>query len=76
MDRQPRVEGRYESYDARQFTKGTKKEKRPPPTEEQVQLVKDHYLDPDALPAVVFLCTGERRGEACGMPHLRSHVRA
>lgn len=24
-------------------------------------------MDPDALPAVVFLCTGERRGEACGI---------
>lgn len=47
--------------------KGLKKGKRQPPTDEQVQIVKDHYMDPDALPAVVYLCTGERRGEACGI---------
>ena len=47
--------------------RGLKHKKREPPTDEQVQIVKDHYMDPDALPAVVFLCTGERRGEACGI---------
>ena len=47
--------------------KGLRKTKRLPPTEEQVQIVKDHYLDPDALIAVLFLCTGERKGEACGI---------
>lgn len=47
--------------------RGLKRGKRLPPTEEQVQVVKDHYLDPDALPAVVYLCTGERRGEACAI---------
>lgn len=46
---------------------GLKRGKRKPPTEAQVQVVKDHYMDPDALPAVVYLCTGERRGEACGI---------
>lgn len=46
---------------------GLKHVKREPPTDDQVKLVKDHYLDLDALPAVVFLCTGERRGEACGI---------
>ena len=47
--------------------KGLKHGKRPPPTDEQVQIVKNHHLDPDALPAVVYLCTGERRGEACAI---------
>jgi integrase len=47
--------------------KGLKKGKRQPPTEEQVNIVKSHYTDADALPAVVYLCTGERRGEACGI---------
>lgn len=47
--------------------RGLKHTKRQPPTDDQVQIVKKHYLDPDALPAVVFLCTGERRGEACGI---------
>mgnify|MGYP000853082239 CR=1 FL=1 len=47
--------------------RGLKHTKRNPPTDEQVKIVKDHYLDADALPAVVFLCTGERRGEACGI---------
>lgn len=47
--------------------RGLKHIKREPPTDDQVKIVKDHYLDPDALPAVVFLCTGERRGEACGI---------
>lgn len=47
--------------------RGLKHTKREPPTDDQVKIVKDHYLDADALPAVVFLCTGERRGEACGI---------
>jgi integrase len=47
--------------------RGLKHTKREPPTDDQVKIVKDHYLDLDALPAVVFLCTGERRGEACGI---------
>lgn len=47
--------------------RGLKKGRRLPPTEEQVQIVKEHYLDPDALPAVLYLCTGERRGEACAI---------
>ena len=41
-----------------------RKTKRLPPTEEQVQIVKEHAMEKDMLPAVFFLCTGERRGEA------------
>lgn len=47
--------------------RGLKKGKRQPPTDEQVSIVKQHYMDRDALPAVVYLCTGERRGEACAI---------
>jgi len=47
--------------------KGLKRTKRNPPTDEQVNIVKQHYLDADALPAVIYLCTGERRGEACAI---------
>lgn len=47
--------------------KGLKKGRRLPPTEDQIKIVKDHYKDSDALPAVIYLCTGERRGEACGI---------
>ena len=46
---------------------GLRKGKRMPPTDEQIKAVKDHYLDLDALPAVLYLCTGERKGEACGI---------
>lgn len=47
--------------------RGLKRGKHLPPTDEQVQIVKDHYLEADAFPAVAFLCTGERRGEACAI---------
>ncbi len=46
---------------------GLRKGKREPPTTDQVKIVKDHHMDSDALPAVVYLCTGERKGEACGI---------
>lgn len=47
--------------------RGLPKRKRKPPTEAEVQTVKDHYLDPDALLPVAYLCTGERRGEMCAI---------
>lgn len=47
--------------------RGLHKGKRQPPTNEQVAVVKEHYLDPDALPAVAYLCTGERKGEMCAI---------
>ena len=47
--------------------RGLSKGKRQPPTNEQVAVVKEHYLDPDALPAVAYLCTGERKGEMCAI---------
>ncbi len=47
--------------------RGLSKGKRQPPTDAQVSVVKEHYLDPDALPAVAYLCTGERKGEMCAI---------
>lgn len=47
--------------------RGLKKGKRPPPSDEQVRIVKEHYLDPDALTPVAYLCTGERKGELCAI---------
>lgn len=47
--------------------RGLKKAKRPPPTDAQVNIVKQNYLDPDALIAVAYLCTGERKGELCAI---------
>lgn len=43
--------------------RGLTRGKRKAPDDSLVQLVKDNYLDPDALLAVAYLCTGERRGE-------------
>ena len=47
--------------------RGLKRTKRPPPSDAQVEIVKANYLDPDALIAVAFLCTGERKGELCAV---------
>lgn len=47
--------------------RGLHKGKRQPPTTAEVQIVKEHYLDPDALLPVAYLCTGERRGEMCAI---------
>lgn len=63
----PEWRGDYNPSTLTKLPRGLSKGKRTPPTENQVQIVKDHYRDPDALPAVVFLCTGERRGEACAI---------
>lgn len=63
----PQWRGDYNPSKIVSIPRGLKHTKREPPTDEQVKIVKEHYLEPDALPAVVFLCTGERRGEACGV---------
>ncbi len=47
--------------------RGLKKGKRLPPTDEQVRIVLEHHLDPDALTPVAYLCTGERKGELCAI---------
>ncbi|WP_302375658.1 tyrosine-type recombinase/integrase [uncultured Gemmiger sp.] len=50
-----------------EIPRGLPKRKRQPPTDAEVQLVKEHYLDPDALLPVAYICTGERRGEMCAI---------
>lgn len=81
----PQWNGEPNAAEEAKMPRGLNRGKRQPPTDEQVKIVKDHYLGPDALPAVVFLCTGERRGEACGIKlsdidfdkgviHIRRHV--
>lgn len=40
--------------------------RREPPKDDQVQIVKNAIGDPDALPAIIYLCTGERRGAETG----------
>ena len=59
--------GDYNPSEQAKTPRGLKKGRREPPTDKQIEIVKQHYLDPDALPAVLFLCTGERRGEACAI---------
>lgn len=59
--------GDYNPSELTKMPRGLKKGRRQPPTDEQVEIVKKHYMDPDALPAGLYLCTGEHRGEACGI---------
>ena len=49
--------------------RGLQRSRRLPPDEKQVQIVKDAVSAPDidSLLAIVYLCTGERRGEACAL---------
>ena len=63
----PKWHGTQNTAKATSTPHGLKSSKREPPSEDQVKIVKDHYMDRDALPAVVYLCTGERKGEACGI---------
>lgn len=63
----PKWHGDHNAAELVTIPHGLRKGKREPPTANQVEIVKSHYLDPDALPAVVYLCTGERKGEACGI---------
>lgn len=55
--------GDFNPAELTKMPRGLKRGKRKPPTDEQIQVVRDHYLDPDALPAVCYLCTGGRKGE-------------
>ncbi|MEG1176970.1 MAG: site-specific integrase, partial [Ruthenibacterium sp.] len=47
--------------------RGLSRSRRNPPSAEQLKIVKESANDPDALPSIVYLCTGERRGEGCGI---------
>ena len=63
----PQWHGDYNPSKMTMMPRGLPRGRREPPKEDQVQIVKNSVDDPDALPAVVYLCTGERRGESCGI---------
>lgn len=63
----PEWKGDVNPSELAKIPRGLKKGKRKPPTDEQVKIVKTHFMDSDALLAVTYLCTGERRGEACAI---------
>ena len=61
--------GDYNPAKMTSMPKGLQRSRRQPPDERQVQIVKDAAADPDvdSLLAIIYLCTGERRGEACAL---------
>ncbi len=59
--------GKYNAAKMTTIARGLPRGKRLPPTDEQIDIVKNAVCDPDALPAIIYLCTGERRGEGCGI---------
>lgn len=63
----PQWHGDYNPSKMTTMPRGLPRGRREPPKEDQVQIVKNSIDDPDALPAIVYLCTGERRGEGCGI---------
>lgn len=63
----PLWHGDYNPAKLTQLPRGLQHDRRMPPTSAQIDIVKQSVHDPDALPAIIFLCTGERRGEACAL---------
>lgn len=59
--------GDYNPSELTKMPRGLKRGKRLPPSDKQIDVVKNSVNDPEALPAIVYLCTGERRGEACAI---------
>ena len=63
----PQWHGNYNPAKMTTLPRGLPRSRRQPPKEDQVQIVKASLGDPEALPAIIYLCTGERRGEACAI---------
>ena len=63
----PQWHGNYNPAKMTTLPRGLPRSRRQPPREDQVQIVKASLGDPEALPAIIYLCTGERRGEACAI---------
>ena len=63
----PKWHGDYNPSKMTTMPRGLSRSRREPPKDDQVQIVKNAIDDPDALPAIIYLCTGERRGEGCGI---------
>lgn len=65
----PQWHGDYNPARMVSMPRGLARSRRQPPAEDQVEIVRRaaQNPDPDALLAVLYLCTGERRGEACAL---------
>lgn len=63
----PEWHGNYNPATMTTLPRGLPRSKRTPPGPEQVEIVKNAVDDSEALPAIVYLCTGERRGEGCAI---------
>lgn len=59
--------GDYNPAKMTSLPRGLARSRRTPPAEDQIRIVRQSVQDPEALPAIVYLCTGERRGEACAL---------
>ena len=65
----PEWHGDYNPAKMTQIPRGLTKGRRQPPGEEQIRIIKEAALSPsmDDLLPIVYLCTGERRGEGCAI---------
>lgn len=63
----PQWHGDYNPAKMTAMPRKLRRGRREPPKENQVEIVKNSVNDPEAIPAIVYLCTGERRGECCGI---------
>ncbi len=65
----PQWHGDYNPARMVSIPRGLPRSRRLPPEQEQVEIVRQAALRPDedSLLAVLYLCTGERRGEACAL---------
>lgn len=65
----PKWRGNYNPAKLTTLPRGLPRSRRLPPDAQQVQIVKDAALNPDmdSLLPILYLCTGERRGEACAL---------
>lgn len=65
----PEWHGDYNPAKMTQLPRGLPKSRRNPPEDAQIQVIKNAALSPamDDLLPIVYLCTGERRGEGCAI---------
>ncbi len=65
----PQWHGDYNPAKMTQIPRGLPKSRRLPPEDQQIQIIKEAAKSPapDDLLPIVYLCTGERRGEGCAI---------
>lgn len=63
----PKWHGDYNPAKMTTMPRQLKRGRREPPKNAQIEIVKNSVDDPEAIPAIIYLCTGERRGESCGI---------